>query len=84
MLKVIQIFKNSLHFTKVCNLTLLTPSHYNSQRYILTLSSHQWLNLPSGFLTENAYVFLFSPLQVTCSMHFILLHVITLIIFGEE
>jgi hypothetical protein len=39
---------------------------------------------PSGYLTNNLYMFLFSPIRATCPVHLILLDFIILIILGEE
>jgi hypothetical protein len=38
---------------------------------------------PSGLPTKFLYSFLISPIRVTCPTHLTLLHMITLIIFGE-
>ena len=58
-------------------------------RSIFILSSHLHLSLrsvllPSGFLTATLYVPLLSPIYATCPTNFILLDIITQIIFGEE
>jgi hypothetical protein len=56
----------------------------NLKSYILILSTHQRLGLPSGFPTNISYAFLFSPVRTTSPVHLILLHLIILIIFGNE
>jgi hypothetical protein len=59
------------------------------QRSILILSTHQCLDLPSclflsSFFTNNIYVFLFSPIRVTCPAYLIPFRLIILIILDEE
>jgi hypothetical protein len=59
-----------------------TPSHPNSLRSILMLSSHLLL-FPSGFPTKIAQAFHFSPMGATCPAHLTFLNYITLTISGE-
>jgi hypothetical protein len=65
------------------------PPHPNSWRYILILSSHLHLCLPSGlfpleFPTKTLYTPLLSPVRATCLAHLILLGFITQRMVGEE
>jgi hypothetical protein len=60
----------------------------SSRRSILVLSSFIYLGLSSGlvrsdFPSKPLYAFLFYPIRSICPAHFILLDLITLIIFGE-
>jgi hypothetical protein len=59
-----------------------------SLKYTLILSSHLRLGLLSGlfasdFPTTILYAFIISPVQTASLSHLILLHFITIIIFGE-
>jgi len=83
-------------FTKACHLSLSrvrwilsTPSCPIYWRFILILSSHLCLCLssgffPSGFLTKTFHAFIFSPIRVACTAHFVSLALITRMIFDER
>ena len=72
-------------FTSACHLSLSwarsiqsMPPHPTYWRSMLILSTHLCLGLPSGlflsgFPTKTLYTPLLSPIQVTCSVHLILL-----------
>jgi hypothetical protein len=65
------------------------PPHPTSWRFILILSSHLRLVLPSGlfhsgFPTKTLHTLLFSTIRATCPAHIIILYVITRNIFCEE
>jgi hypothetical protein len=65
-----------------------TPS-YLSPRFVLILSTHLRLGLPSGqfpsgFPTNNLYAFLFSLIRATFPVHLIVVDLIILIILGEK
>jgi hypothetical protein len=58
-------------------------------RSILILSSYPCLSLlsglsPSGFLTKVLNAFIISPMHNTCPSHLICLHIIIIMISGEE
>jgi len=64
-------------------------SHPTSWIFILILSSHLCLGLPSGifpsgFPTKTLHATILSPIRATCPTHLILLDFFTRIIFGEE
>jgi lysylphosphatidylglycerol synthetase-like protein (DUF2156 family) len=66
-----------------------TPSQTISLRGILILSSHLHQGLltgffPSWFLINILYAYLISPMRSTCPAHTTVIHLITLITFGER
>jgi len=63
--------------------------HPTSGRFILILSSHLRLGLPSGLFppripTKTLYTPLITPIRVTCPVQLILIDLITRKILGEE
>jgi len=73
-------------------LSLINPTHAThptSLRFILILSSHLRLGLPSGlfpsgFPTQTLYTHLLSPICVTCPAHLIVLDFVTRTILGKQ
>jgi len=65
------------------------PPHPTSWRFILIISSHLHLGLPSGlfppgFPTKTLYTPVFYPILVTCPVHLIILHFIAQTMLGAE
>jgi hypothetical protein len=84
------VFTRALHWSLAWarSIQSITPYHI-SLRFILTLTSHLRLGLPSGlfpsgFPTKIVYAFLFVPIRHACPTHLILLDLIILIILGEQ
>jgi hypothetical protein len=95
-LPVVQLFKNFLQNPKIYyhvhkstslvpTLSQMNPVHTNPSYF----PKIQFICLPSGFFpsgfsTKTFYAFFVVPMSTTCSAHLILLHLIILIILGEE
>jgi hypothetical protein len=65
------------------------PSHHVRLRSILRLLSHIRLGLPSGLFSSGfpiniLYAFIYSPIRAKYPVHLIFLHLLILIILGEE
>jgi hypothetical protein len=79
-----------LHWSLSSARSIQSILHYHiSLRFVLILSCHIGLGLPSGlslsgFPTKILYALLLSPVRATCFVHLILLNLIILIILGEE
>jgi hypothetical protein len=61
----------------------------NAVHIVSQESTHLYLGLPSGifpfgFSTNNLHAFIFSSISDTCPAYLILLHLIILVIFGQE
>ena len=87
-------FITALTSVRHLSLTWVSPiqsiyPHPTSWRYILILSTHLRLGLPSGlfpssFPSKALYTPLLSPIRATCPAHLILLDFIPRTILGEE
>jgi hypothetical protein len=64
-----------------------TPSHHVSLRFILTLSFHRRLGLPSGFFLTGfptKIVYEYITMRATYPAHLIFLYLIILLIFSKD
>jgi hypothetical protein len=88
--RFIAVFTRALHWSLFWARSIQSiPSHPISLRYILILSTHLRLGLPSGLFlcgipTNILYAFLLYHIRATFPAHLILLDFIILIILGEE
>jgi hypothetical protein len=88
--RFISMFTRALHWSQSWYTSIQSiPSHLNSLRSILTLSTHLHLGLPSGlfpsdFPTNTLYPFRCYPICATCPAHLTLLDLIILTILGKK